>query len=307
MSEEVTASENLAEFFIGFWNLLTSLPWAAVIAGIGIHIAYQQLRTNRDNLRERLFDRRWNLFKKVQRLISDTYQAGAVTLENQYDLKILRQEAKFLFGQELQDFLNKVEVDIHDLKMLLMVDKSKKYAPHEEFIERGEKIFAQREKIRQGLEELFQIVQPYIGFEKTKLVDTLNDLLKAYNISCDNEFILDYIFEAEDTLKKGKPQIPSNKVSEFKNKLKLALNKAVHAKELSRRLGQSGIGQQALGSHVQATNAASNHAQTMNGCVGGVGGVGGASVGGFLAGTINSESISNSSVMINIHIDNRAI
>ena len=168
MSEEVTASENLAEFFIGFWNLLTSLPWAAVIAGIGIHIAYQQLRTNRDNLRERLFDRRWNLFKKVQRLISDTYQAGAVTLENQYDLKILRQEAKFLFGQELQDFLNKVEVDIHDLKMLLMVDKSKKYAPHEEFIERGEKIFAQREKIRQGLEELFQIVQPYIGFEKTK-------------------------------------------------------------------------------------------------------------------------------------------
>jgi hypothetical protein len=62
--------EKCGEFFMQWVNLLSALL-TPTIAMLGIYIAYQQWSVNRANLREKLFERRFQIFKKAQSFLSE--------------------------------------------------------------------------------------------------------------------------------------------------------------------------------------------------------------------------------------------
>ncbi len=73
MRVQTAVQENLAEFFTEFFSFVGLLELApviavltSVIALLGVWIAWQQLKTNKANLSERLFERRMEVFKGTQ-------------------------------------------------------------------------------------------------------------------------------------------------------------------------------------------------------------------------------------------------
>ena len=66
-----SALDNLSEFFAMQWVDVLAALLTPLIALLAVAIAYQQWRLNRANLRERLFDRRFELFKASQAFLSE--------------------------------------------------------------------------------------------------------------------------------------------------------------------------------------------------------------------------------------------
>ncbi len=167
MSEKITAFENLADFFVGFWGLLNALPLAVVIAGFGIYIAYQQLRTNRDNLREKLFERRIRVYEEVRTVLGEVMRSGTgkpsedgVPLD--YKLGKAAMDAKFLFGFEVSEFIEEIRHKVIDMQMHESLMEARDQ-DREKHIEMKYEYF--RWLIKQH-DPLFEHVKKYLKFEK---------------------------------------------------------------------------------------------------------------------------------------------
>ncbi len=88
-----------------------------VIGVFVAYIAWQQWRVNRANLREKLFDRRWQVFKESQAFLSIILRDAACTRESLADYTDTCQRSRFLFREDVSTYL--FEVRERAIKMRL--------------------------------------------------------------------------------------------------------------------------------------------------------------------------------------------
>ena len=134
----------------------------AIIAAFVAYIAYYQWRLAQANLRERLFDRRMNLYERVHRILGSIMSSGVASDEVIFDLGLCWRESRFLFGTEIPEYIEKIRncaIDIqthrNSLHSGLTADERsmhvKKEAEHKKWL------------VKQ-FEPLAMIFMPYLGF-----------------------------------------------------------------------------------------------------------------------------------------------
>ncbi|MEM8653783.1 MAG: hypothetical protein AAGF36_03490 [Pseudomonadota bacterium] len=87
----------------------------ALIALFVAYIAYQQWLVNRSNLKEKLFDRRFEIFKGTQRFLSHILRDAKVSDDQLFEFFDVVQRSRFMFDKEIHLYL--VEVRKRALKL----------------------------------------------------------------------------------------------------------------------------------------------------------------------------------------------
>lgn len=77
-----------------------------IVAIAGAAIAYFQFVTARRKLTLDLFDRRLKVVEMVERAVGAFQSSGKVTAQSFNDLLTAKAGARFLFGDDVQDYLN---------------------------------------------------------------------------------------------------------------------------------------------------------------------------------------------------------
>lgn len=98
-------------------GLLTPL-----IAVLAAYIAWQQWRTNHLRLKHELFDRRYALFEKITSFIAEILVQGKVPANAETRFLRETKTAIFLFGKEIQEFIEEIYrkgADLHALEAML--------------------------------------------------------------------------------------------------------------------------------------------------------------------------------------------
>jgi len=109
--------------WVEYARALGPLFVAVTIGGFGSHIAWRQWKTNQNNFREKLFDRRFEIFEKTEALAGRIFSGrsnelpGEVGLEQSLaEFHSVRRRSKFLFAGELDECLEKIHnlmIDVH--------------------------------------------------------------------------------------------------------------------------------------------------------------------------------------------------
>jgi hypothetical protein len=136
------------------YTLAISIGTLAVAVVIAV-ITYQQHLTNRLRLRHELFERRFAVFKTAQVYLSKLMHEGRLNDENfseQYPLFMdAWQRSRFLFGQDIADYLDSIAEHSREMRLSEMQKK------HEESAEHLRWLCAQPEM-------LFDRFSPYLRF-----------------------------------------------------------------------------------------------------------------------------------------------
>lgn len=88
-----------------------------LIAVIAIYIAYQQWQTNRLRLKHELFDRRFEIYKRVQIHLSLILQTGNVKVDEIHLLVDAQQKSRFLIGNYMQKYIDGIYE--HSIKAMM--------------------------------------------------------------------------------------------------------------------------------------------------------------------------------------------
>jgi hypothetical protein len=89
-----------------FWYFQAFLT--PVVAVVAVYIAWQQYKTNRLKIRSDLFERRLKVFLKVRSVLSSVIPEGRANKEEFLKFRTAVAEAYFIFGQEIEDYLDEV-------------------------------------------------------------------------------------------------------------------------------------------------------------------------------------------------------
>ena len=109
---------------------MVSLPvWIQIAAAVGPSIvgiavaviAYQQWQTNRDAFREKLFDRRMEVFGTVHKALSECVRSLTSSRQTIDDLASAWQSTQFLFGPDMQAYVDEVRRRCIDLQKMRLV------------------------------------------------------------------------------------------------------------------------------------------------------------------------------------------
>lgn len=82
------------------WTATVSALAVAVVAVFGAFIAWNLWRTNYNVLRERLFDRRYEVFLATQKMAADVCADGKISWEAATEFSEVAQRARFMFSAE---------------------------------------------------------------------------------------------------------------------------------------------------------------------------------------------------------------
>ena len=163
--KEQTAVENLIEFFSMSWVGVFQALLTPTIALVALYIAYQQLRTNRSNSREKLFDRRMVVFEQVSSSISlvarESFQAAN---EAERELTKAWQQSRFLFGADVQSFIERARRNIIDGGMYTRLSN----APDQDSSEMIQKERECFKRTTEHLGEIWTVFEPYLSFDDRK-------------------------------------------------------------------------------------------------------------------------------------------
>jgi hypothetical protein len=149
-----------------FWVNVFQASLAPVIAVFGGYIAWQQWNVNRANLRERLFERRMEVFNGTQAFLSDILSTAKVRDESLTEFTLVCQKARFLFGKKIQTYLldirsRSIEMRMYQIKMnaLPAGDGRSKLVDqeHDRLV-----------WLTDQLPLIFDKFEPFMGFEKHK-------------------------------------------------------------------------------------------------------------------------------------------
>ena len=86
-----------------------------VIACIAVYIAYQQYKTNRDKLRLDLYNKRYEVFYSLMKLLAHILQTAKVEHEQVNEFSREAKEAVFLFDKDISTYLDMVKKKSRDL------------------------------------------------------------------------------------------------------------------------------------------------------------------------------------------------
>ena len=79
-----------------------------VIAVLVVHIAWQQHKTSRDNLRLALYEKRFRVYAGLNDLITAVIREADVSLEDLRKLDAATNERVFLFGNDIDKYIQEV-------------------------------------------------------------------------------------------------------------------------------------------------------------------------------------------------------
>lgn len=82
------------------WAVLIAVIAITAVAMFGAYIAWNLWSTNRDLLRERIFDRRFEIFKATQSLISRVAKDEGISWHSANELSDIAQQARFMFPEK---------------------------------------------------------------------------------------------------------------------------------------------------------------------------------------------------------------
>jgi flagellar biosynthesis GTPase FlhF len=102
-----------------------------ILACFGAYIAFQQYRINHQKLKLDLFERRYAVFDAVKQLIHQVISEASVDNRHINEFKINTADAKFLFKDDvinyLQEILNKsIELKMYQTKLRAMPDENER-------------------------------------------------------------------------------------------------------------------------------------------------------------------------------------
>jgi hypothetical protein len=87
------------------WVLVLNALATPLIAGLVAYIALRQWQTNRDTLKERLFEKRMEVFRETQAYLGEILRDAKVSEESIWKFNRTHQNALFLFGPDIQKYL----------------------------------------------------------------------------------------------------------------------------------------------------------------------------------------------------------
>ncbi len=117
MRKEISAFDNITDFFSMQWVDVLAALLTPTIALLGAYIAWQQWQVNRANLKERLFERRMAVFKEAQSFLSEIMRDAKFSEESYWKFTDTCQRARFLFGKPVQDYLLSIRERAGKMKM----------------------------------------------------------------------------------------------------------------------------------------------------------------------------------------------
>ena len=144
-----------------FGGLLTPL-----IALIAIYIAYQQHKTNRDKLRLDLFEKRYAIYKGIQKFLTLILRAGKTNYEELMQFNGETQDATFLFRDEIPAYIGDIYSKANDL-----IATTETYKPLPVGEDKSRLVKEATELTRwltKQLPELKDVFAPYLKFEVWK-------------------------------------------------------------------------------------------------------------------------------------------
>ncbi|MDK3018085.1 hypothetical protein [Pseudodonghicola flavimaris] len=131
-----------------------------LIAIFVAYVAYQQWQVNRATLREKLFNRRFAVFKATQAFLSTVLKDGHVSNDALLGFHEPPQLARFLFDRELSDYLGNIRTKALEARMFAR----KAEADHNtDALEReAESLIWLNDQIP----AIFEKFEPWLGFKK---------------------------------------------------------------------------------------------------------------------------------------------
>jgi hypothetical protein len=145
------------------WTAVVSALAIAAVAVFGAYLAWNQWKTNHDILRERLFDRRFDLTETTQGLIATIVAEGEVSWENANRFTGIAQRARFLFSADDAQYFELLSLKALDLATVTAKTDGKRASQVEGAIAEQRAICTW---FNDQIEELFLRMSKYIHFER---------------------------------------------------------------------------------------------------------------------------------------------
>ena len=117
ISERVCISQVDVSSFVPISQVIL----AAVLGFITLYIAWQQWRTNRNQFRLHLFDKRILVYEAAKELVAHTVRNGTATRDEQLDFVEKAYGSRFIFAKKIEDYCQELHGNAHDLSIALSV------------------------------------------------------------------------------------------------------------------------------------------------------------------------------------------
>jgi len=143
-------------------DLLTSLLTPA-IAIFAAYIGWQQWKTNKANLKERLFERRWLVFRETQAFLSEILAHAKYSDESYWKFTDTCQRSRFLFPMGISDHL--LEIRERAGNMRLFQVKYSELPVGEERSKFCEQEGVELKWLSGQLDEIFKKFRPFLAFD----------------------------------------------------------------------------------------------------------------------------------------------
>tara|TARA_R110002072_G_scaffold260864_1_gene419469 strand:- start:564 stop:1028 length:465 start_codon:yes stop_codon:yes gene_type:complete len=153
--------------------LTETLHWTEYLRALGplvialfvAFIAYQQWKVNRAALREKLFDRRWQVFKETQSFLSEILREAKYEDESYWKFTDTCQRARFLFDGKVSDHM--MEIGNRSTKMRMYQRRYEVLAVGDERSELIEKEHQELKWLTDQIDPIFELFRPYLSFKET--------------------------------------------------------------------------------------------------------------------------------------------
>ncbi|MGC9368302.1 MAG: hypothetical protein ACP5DX_02065 [Paracoccaceae bacterium] len=99
------------------WTEYLKALGPTLVASVVAYIAFQQWRVNRATLREKLFDRRWQVFKESQAFLSEILREAKYSEESYWKFTDTCQRARFLFKDDISKYLMEIRTRAGQMRM----------------------------------------------------------------------------------------------------------------------------------------------------------------------------------------------
>ncbi len=100
------------------WIDVLSALLTPTIAAFAFFIAFQQWRTNRNRLKHELFDRRYEVFKKITEFIGSILASGEVHNQKTTQFLVDTKSVEFLFDKNIAHYIKEVYRKANELDTL---------------------------------------------------------------------------------------------------------------------------------------------------------------------------------------------
>jgi len=144
------------------WAIPMSLTAIALVAILGTYIAWNQWKTNHDILRERIFDRRFEIFKATQSLISRIAKDEGISWHSANELSDIAQQARFMFREKDAQYFDLLRQNALALARLTADTDAVRMVGHANHKEERHRLCRW---FNEQVEELFSRMSKYLLFE----------------------------------------------------------------------------------------------------------------------------------------------